>query len=149
MSRAEYLLYVVAGLLLACPGWFGPRAALWMPAMLVGVIIVTVPMIRGGVARPATALALLVTLNLSYGLSYYLWHFRQRQAGAAGGPETVLGPVAVWVALFVLTGLYEFFIFLGAWRTDEQRTICGLGFVGLVIQIAVVVATVWQLVATG
>lgn len=149
MSRGEYLLYVVAGLLLASPGWFGTQAALWMPAMLVGAIIVTVPVIRGGIAKPSTALALLITLNLSYGLAYSLWHFRQGQTGTAAGLESVLGPVAVWVALFVLAGLYEFFVFLGAWRNGEQRTVCGVGFVGLVIQLAVVVATLWQVVQGG
>lgn len=149
MSRGAYLLYVMAGLLLASSGWFGAQAALWMPAMLVGVVVVTVPVIRSGIAKPSTALALLVALILSYALFYSLWHLRQGQSGTGAGLESVVGPVVVWVVLFVLTGLYEFFVFLGAWRTNEQRTVCGLGFVGLVIQLAVVLATIWQVVQGG
>lgn len=138
MSRADNFLYLVAGLLLASTGWTGPISSLlWMPAMLLAVVVVTVPMIRGGIARPATALALLLTMVLSFVLFYSLWILH---GGELGHPLAgVTGPAAVFVGLFALTGLYEFLIFLGAWRNNEQRGLCGIGFLGVLVQVALIV----------
>jgi hypothetical protein len=146
MSRTDTLLFLVATVVLAAPGWGGAGYTyVWTAALLFGLLIASVPVIRVGIARPSTALAFLLTMNLGWWLFYLLRLLRQGSDAAGAGLEAVAGAASGWATLFLLTAVYEFFVFLGAWRAGEQRGICGLGFAGLALQLGAVVFIILQL----
>jgi hypothetical protein len=146
MSRADTLFFLVAAVVLAAPGWGGAGYTyVWTAALLLGLLVASVPAIRVGIARPATALAFLVTMNLGWWLFYLLRFLQQGSGGAGGALQAVVGAASGWVALLLLTGVYEFLIFLGAWRAREERRVCGAGFAGLAVQLGAVAFILGQL----
>lgn len=144
MSRTDLLLFLVAVVVLAAPGWSGAGYTyVWTGALLLGILIASVPVIRVGIARPKTALAFLVTMNLGWWLFYLLRFLQQSSAGAV--LQAVVGAASGWVVVLLLTGVYELLIFLGAWRAREERRACGVGFAGLAVQLGAVAFILWQL----
>jgi len=136
MSRTDYGVLLAAWFLLAVPAWLGTGVTLvWTAAFFFGLLVASVPLIRVGVAKPSMALALLITMNLAFWVSYLLWQLRPGSGAAETSWRVPAGPASGWVALFFLTGLYEFLVFLGAWRAREGRAVCGLGFAGLALQL--------------
>jgi hypothetical protein len=147
MSRADFLLFLVAVVVLAAPGWRGAGYTyVWTAALVIGLLIASVPVIRVGIARPTMALAFLVAMNLAWWL-FYLLRFLQHESGGAGGAlQPVVGAASGWVVLLLLTAVYELLIFLGAWRAREERRVCGAGFAGLAVQLGAVAFILGQLV---
>lgn len=152
LTRGGYLLCLIGCLTFAIPAVLvtGGRTA-WMLPMFVGSGLLAAVAIRAGVGRPATALAILIALNLAYWLSFSLWLLRTAvfHSFAASGEDPFMGAVALWVLIFPAVSIYQVVVFARSVVKDNQgehRTLSIMGLAAVALQVSFTLRMIWDMI---
>lgn len=137
MSKFLTFAFGLGVLLSSIPGLFPqPMHLLSTLSLLLGASALVGAAMINGYGRPESAVLLLLTSNLSFWLSFGLWHLRLRAAGPSpsDGIETFAGTLAVWCLLLAAFSLYESVVCLRGFMGGNGRSIAVAGIAGLVVQ---------------
>src|SRR5205807_9143447 len=101
MTKSKKIaLFALGTLLMSVPGLITEKMGwAFLVLLIVGYIILIVATVKNGGSRPVTALALLITSNVAFWLSYGLWLIRLKFVGPSpeSGIDPFAGPLAIWV----------------------------------------------------
>ncbi len=147
-QKCRVALFALGAILMSAPG-LCTEDLRWAFAVFLGagfVILVTATVWQGG-SKPAAALVLLISTNLSFWLSYGLWRLRLKYVGPSPnqGIDVFAGPVALWSFVLLACLLYEVVVFVRALAKGQQRMAAVAGLLAWVIQVLITLGTVWGL----
>ena len=140
VNRGDFLFYLAGGVLLALPALTATDApASWLIPMLGGLLLLVIATVRARLEEEWLALALVVTLNISFWISLGVWQLKIHYAGSLlrFGIDPFTGAVALWGFLLIAVSFYALVAFLRGLGKKEHQKLCVAGLACLSAQMLV------------
>ncbi len=147
--KSEWLSYLAGTVLLALPGLINVDNRFYYFSFLgLGWLSLVFTLRQSGLPRPGTAIALLVTTNLAFWLSYCLWKVRARIVGPVqtDGTDPFGLAVSIWLFAIIICAVYESVVLVRALVRSSQQQMSVLGLAGVALQVPTTLRFIYSMI---